>query len=199
MNKGVVIGAIVVVVVVVGAYVLWGQKASAPSVSQTTMATSSQPSTLRELAMSGTPQKCTFTSANNTQGTIYVAGGKVRGDFSSQVNGKAMAGHMIVQDQTSYVWIDGMATGFKNSFAASATTSMQASSQGVNPDEHVSYSCQPWSVDANLFSLPAGVTFSAVGSASVKAGASAVGASCGQCDMIPDAGAKAQCKAALHC
>ncbi len=194
MNKGIIAAIIAVIVIGIGIYMAMNAPGSAPQEQAT--ATSS-PATLRELAASGTPQKCTFTSANSTSGTMYVAGGKVRGDFSAQVNGSAIMGHMIVMDNTSYVWMDGMSQGFKNSFDASATTT--TGSQGVNPDERVSYSCSSWSTDPSLFALPASVTFSAISSTSVKAGAGAVGASCGQCDLIPDAASKAQCKAALHC
>jgi hypothetical protein len=196
MSKAYIGAGIGIIIIAAGAYLALGRGGGAPAPEQS--AATSTSSTLRELAASGSPQQCAFTSANNTKGTVYVAGGKVRGDFSAEVAGKAIAGHMIVADNTSYVWMDGMATGFKNSFEATAAAS-STNSQGVNPDERVSYDCSAWSEDPNLFVLPTTVTFSAISDTSVKAGAGAVGASCGQCDLIPDANAKAQCKAALHC
>ncbi len=195
MNKGIMWAVIGVAVVAGGAYVAFGMGKPASSTEGTASTTPAV--SLRELMASAAPQKCTFTSANNTQGTTYIAGGKVRGDFSAEAAGKAVMGHMIVMENTSYVWMDGMSQGFKNSFEA--TASAESSAQGVDPDERVSYSCVPWSADENQFSLPTGITFAAIGDMQVKAGAGAVGASCSQCAQIPDANAKAQCLAALHC
>lgn len=169
----------------------------APAAGEPAAKTEQSQTSLRELAASASPQKCTFTSANNTQGTVYVAQGRVRGDFSAQVGGAAISGHMVVKDNTSYVWTDTMSQGFKNSFDASAQA--DTSAQGLSPDERVSYSCSAWSADESLFALPAGVTFMSISEMQVKAGAGAMGASCGQCNQIPDANAKAQCLAALHC
>jgi len=123
----------------------------------------------------------------------------VRGDFSAHVGGNAIVGHMIMADNTSYVWMDGMSQGFKNSFEASAQATSSAQSQGVGPDERVSYSCEPWAADQSLFALPQNITFTAIGAAQVQSGAGAVGVSCSQCDLIPDATAKQQCRAALQC
>src|SRR6185369_6722066 len=78
----------------------------------------------KDLIAMGKPQKCdaTFdTKGNASSGIIYTAGGKMRGDFSSQVDGKTMQMHMIVKDQTSYNWVEGMGTtmGFKTSLNTS--------------------------------------------------------------------------------
>src|SRR5690348_5372006 len=64
----------------------------------------------KELMASGQPQKCdsSFSSQGNTStGTIYVAAGQMRGDFSTEVQGKTMQSHMIVKDQTVYNWVEG--------------------------------------------------------------------------------------------
>jgi hypothetical protein len=186
------IGAVAVVGVGGFAYTQMKAPADTAPAAQETEAT-----TMRELVASNVAQKCTFTSAQNTSGTILVGNGKIRGDFSSSVNGTSMVGHMVVKDNTTYVWMDGMAQGFKNSFEVTADT--QAQSQGINPDERVSYDCQPWTPDEAQFSLPSGIEFKSITEMQVQAGAGAMGASCSQCDMIPDANAKAQCKAVLHC
>lgn len=193
MNKTYIVAAIGLVVVAAGAYMAFGKADSVPAGED--MAASSTPSTLRELAASRVSQKCDFTSANETIGTVYVADGRVRSDFTSTAAGKPIVGHALVLDNTAYAWMDGMSQGFKNSFDATTT----ANSQGVNPDERVSYSCEPWVADAGLFSVPADIQFMSVTDIQVKAGAGAMGASCGQCAQIPDATAKAQCLAALHC
>lgn len=192
-----IVGLIAVVVVGAGAYTMMNRGGPAAAPAATSTPQTSEMS-LREFSMSQTPQKCTFTSMQGSQGTVYVANARVRGDFTAQANGSAVMGHMIVKDNTSHVWMDGMSTGFKNSFDAVAEPG-SATDSGVNPDERVSYSCEPWTPDDALFSLPAGVEFKSISDMQVKAGAGAVGATCSQCNMIPDATAKAQCLAALKC
>lgn len=192
-----IVGLIAVVVVGAGAYTMMnrGAPAGVPAATSTPQTTEMS---LREFSMSQTPQKCTFTSMQGSQGTVYVANARMRGDFSAQVNGSAVMGHMVVKDNTSYVWMDGMSAGFKNSFDAVAEPG-SATDQGIRPDERVSYSCEPWTPDEAMFALPTAVTFSAISDMQVKAGAGAMGASCSQCGLIPDATAKAQCLAALKC
>lgn len=187
-----------VVVVAVGGFV-YTQMGKGPASDMASTTPQAQEQSLRELAMTETPQKCTFTSAQNAQGTVYVANGKVRADFSAEVNGNAMMGHSVVMDNMSYVWMDGMSQGYKNSFEVQSTSSVETQSQGLNPDERVSYSCEPWSVDESLFVIPTSIEFMTIGAAGVQSGAGALGASCSQCNMIPDTTAKAQCLAALHC
>lgn len=191
-----VVGAVAVVVVGVGAYMTMDK---APSSTETNATSTSQSEmSLRELAGSQAPQKCTFTSLQNTQGTVYVAGGRVRADFSTSLNGTAITGHSIVVDNMSYVWMDGQSQGYKNSFEAIAEPG-SATDSGLNPDERVTYSCEPWTPDENLLTPPTNITFTSISDVQVKAGAGAVGASCSQCNQIPDAAAKAQCLAALKC
>lgn len=189
-----------VAVVAVGGFVYTQMRGPVSDMAPTTPQVAQEQS-LRELMAANTPTKCTFTSAQNTQGTVYVANGKVRGDFSASVNGSAMMGHMIVMDNMSYVWMDGMSQGYKNSFEANSTSSAQANTntQGLNPDERVSYSCEGWSVDEQMFALPSGISFMAISDTQVQGGAGAIGASCSQCNMIPDATARQQCLAALKC
>lgn len=195
MNKGIAWGVIGAVVVVgAGAYLMWGRGASAPAPAGVAT-TTAQAGNLRDLA-SMPPQQCDFTSANNSAGTVFAANGMVRADFSGDDQGRAVSGHFIMRDGTSYVWMDGMSQGFKNALAA--TSSAQADNAPVGPDERVTYACRPWAPDEGRFELPASVTFMTASDMQVKAGASAAGASCGQCAQLPEA-AKAQCLAALHC
>jgi hypothetical protein len=193
MSKSVLGGIIAVVVVAAGAYLVWGRLGSAPA-AQSTATTTPQTASFKELAAMP-PQECAFTSANATQGTVATANGMVRADFTGEASGKPIAGHFIMRDNTSYVWMDGMAQGFKNSLAATTSAPQE---EAVSPDERVSYSCHAWAPDESRFALPAGITFLTVGEMQVKAGAAAAGASCGQCAQLPEA-AKAQCLAALHC
>jgi len=48
----------------------------------------------RDLLASNTSQECTFTdSESNSEGTVLVANGNMRGDFSTQVDGTETTAH----------------------------------------------------------------------------------------------------------
>jgi hypothetical protein len=121
-----------------------------------------QQSSLKDLLALGTSQKCTF-SDSNTAGTFYIASGKSRGDFSSTVAGKATATHMIGDGKTSYVWIDGQKQGFKMSLEAAAdqkqANAQPNASQGVDMNKKMNYSCEAWTADNSMFTLPSGIEF----------------------------------------
>jgi hypothetical protein len=160
---------------------------------------------MKELIASGVTQKCTFNEPqSNTSGTIYIAGGKVRGDFSSQTQAGAMSGHMISDGSTMHTWMDGMAQGFTSSFAMTegAGTDTQ---QGLNPDKKTDYVCEKWSADETKFQVPTNITFTDV-SAMMQGGAGNAGsmnppsksAQCNACDMAPEP-QRTQCRQALSC
>lgn len=129
-----------------------GQNAATPA---------TKASSLKDLLALGTSQKCTY-SDNGSQGTFYVSGGKSRGDFTSTVAGKSTGGHMIADGKTSYVWMDGEKQGFKMSLDASAQQQANApasQSQGVDVNKQMDYSCQAWSADNSMFTMPSGIEF----------------------------------------
>ncbi|MBV9159820.1 MAG: hypothetical protein JO019_04460 [Candidatus Kaiserbacteria bacterium] len=191
----------IIVVVLLGAFLIFGMKGSTSSMNSTstgaTTSNASAPQSLKALLTSQTPQTCTFSSGAET-GTVFVASGKARGDFSTSVNGKAMSAHMISDGTTVYTWMDGMSTGYKVSINASAAAS-SSSSQSFNANQTMDYHCSPWSADNAKFQMPAGVTFTDV-SAMMKASTGASGSvnACSTCDLAP-AAQKAQCRAALGC
>src|SRR5579859_5930351 len=112
MNVKIIIVAIVILLLGGGAFVL--MKKSATS---NTAASGNTSGTLRSLFTSGVSQKCTFNNKANgdaeVNGTIYAAGGKVRGDFQGNVGGSTVNSHVIVDSQTFYVWTDMSKQGFK--------------------------------------------------------------------------------------
>jgi len=153
-----------VVVLVVLGFLLFGRgKSSKTEQSNNTTNTqanspapvASTPMSLADLANSSSSQTCTFTDASGT-GTVFVASGKVRADFSSMEAGKAVGGHMILDNGTSYLWLDGQTTGFKSKISA---TSNPTGQQGLDANQKLNYNCQSWSADASKFALPTGVTF----------------------------------------
>ena len=169
-------------------------------------------SSFKELMTLGKSQECEISfnqdEKTKSEGKVYLMGGKMRGDFSSQVEGKTMAIHMISMDETAYTWFDGMTTGFKTKQTAQATSSTQSKSTDVN--QRVKYSCKAWNSDSAKFSLPMGISFSESmmqapsGGSSAGASAGASGSAtlktqqCAACDSVPEE-SRAQCKAALGC
>jgi hypothetical protein len=109
---------------------------------------------------------------------------------------------MISDGQTVYVWSSAMAQGIKMAVSASQSTTTSSSQNPYN--ENVNYTCSPWTPNSSEFALPAGVTFEDMtslmqGGASTGTSGSVNAGACGACDQAPNASAKAQCRAALHC
>lgn len=164
-NNALWIGVAVVVVVVAGILVFMGMDRDMmiPGTSQVgeenieESTTSAQPTSLNALLASGISQKCSFSSTRNetSSGTVFIAMGQVRGDFSATSQGTTYHGHFIVKDDTTYVWADGMPQGFKSSFSASGG---KANAQ-IDPDAPADYSCEPWSADESLFVVPTSISF----------------------------------------
>ena len=169
-----------------------------------------QPTSLKELLAAGSNQKCevSFDSQNSqTQGTIYVSGGKYRADFSSIASGKTISSHMITDTQNVYTWMDGMGTGYK--MAASSTMNSGAmegnSQQSIDPNNKYDYNCSGWSVDSSKFDPPSGMTFTDIStmvpgnaSSSASGSASMKVQQCAACNSLSGS-QKTQCLAALSC
>ncbi len=166
---------------------------------------------MKSLLASATAQKCTFTSTaggSNTSGTVYVASGKMRGDFNSLVNSKNEKSHMIVSDNTSYVWAEAFPQGMKMSFAN--MESKGADKNAVSVNDQVDFSCTPWSADQSMFAIPGGVVFNNIdammpGSPKKDATGNTGGTGnnikaiqCGACDNL-SGNEKSACRSALSC
>jgi hypothetical protein len=194
MNKVLIYVVVAAAVVGGGAYVLTKE-------SDNTLQTAEPPKTLKELMASNVEQTCEFhdeTAAAKTAGTVYIAGGKFRGDFTAEAAGKTYVAHSVSDGVAVYTWIDAMRTGFKVNVdaAVSGEHGTEVSSIDINKD--VEYSCEPWSLDNSKFQIPSDITFNDLnamqGAVSAGGGASA----CGMCDMAPEP-QKSQCRAALKC
>lgn len=172
MNKAVLWG--VIGVVVVGGLVLMmqnpGTSDTAPLAGDSAdIAASGAGSemSMKQLLAGTASQKCTFShdaSGAASEGTVYVAGGKMRQDAKSTMNGVAIESHLLITGGEAHVWTSAMPKqGFK--FDASITDSSAASGAAsansqVNLDQKFAFDCEPWSADQSVFALPAGVTFS---------------------------------------
>ncbi len=115
---------------------------------------------LKEILVSDVAQECSFSDPNGVSGTVYVATGSMRGDFTSTVNGKAMTSHIITEDTTSFVWTDGMNQGVKTTISDIAPSGSNNSPSSVSMDQKYDYTCASWTADDSKFSLPSEIKFS---------------------------------------
>lgn len=117
---------------------------------------------LRDLLTLNVAQQCTFSDDGN-KGTTYISNGKVRGDFTTMVDGKSMEGHMIMSDNTNYFWTDASSTGFKMAIGETAESSMMGkgdvASESIDIDKKGNYSCSSWVATESTFALPSGIEF----------------------------------------
>jgi len=157
-----VVGA--VVVLAIGAFAFFGMnKGSLPGVVKESV--TSGGNSLRGLLTSGSNQQCSFKD-EDSEGTVYVAAERMRGNFTTTVDGKTTVAHMIIDNNTMYNWVDGENTGFTFAFdpedadveEGEADTPTQ-SDESVDLDKEVDYNCSPWSVDNSFFTPPADVDF----------------------------------------
>ena len=178
---------------------------------------SSGMNSLRDLIGASVPQKCTFSSedaeSGKSEGTTYIAGGKVRSDFTNVVSGKTTTSHMITDSKTSYIWEEGQKTGVKMTIEepekgeADIPTSTESEGAQTDLDQKMDYKCSAWLPDSSLFNPPSDVTFTDLSEmfkaptpapAASGAGSSDNQSSCSYCNAL-SGDDKTQCLAALNC
>jgi hypothetical protein len=213
MNKKLVLPIVLVILILLGggAYIM-SQKSSkapvpltaqpaSPTATTAPTAASAAEGTLKSLLTSGVPQICTFANKKQatTNGTIYVSGGKMRGDFTSANQGQNITGHIIVDSGNNYIWTDLSNRGMKIALTAEQTGGT-ANAQSMDLNQTVSYACKPWAPDASKFTLPTDITFSTLTVPQGASGVSVTGATtaCDACNSLP-AAAQVACKTQLNC
>ena len=172
---GLIVALVVIAVVLLGGgYYYSANRAPAPADAGDTAAS---PRSLRALVGLGQSLTCSFskTDAEATNaGTIFVAGDKMRGDFTMTASSSGtVASHMIKMGDDIYVWSDALAgQGLKMRATAGAEGSSAQADQSVDWDQEMDYDCGSWRADDSKFALPAGVKFmDFTGGASASAGA----------------------------
>lgn len=97
-----------------------------------------------------------------TKGKVYIAGGNIRGDYKTIVQGMNINSSMIVRDEMVYTWTSLSSTGYKSKVTADSTANTQAGASGNfswNAEMVGDYDCTPWTTDASMFTIPASITF----------------------------------------
>lgn len=213
MNKKVVVVVVAVIVLLIAGFFFMKRGPASPGSSSTTLTQeqANSPTSLRDLIAKGISQSCTY-STDKSQGMLYLGDGKIRGDFNVttvDANGQSQttSSHMIIMDNTNYLWTEASATGIKMSFDQSATPAPVSSNTPTNSfDANAlnNYKCSAWTVDSSLFVLPTGVNFrafnlpspAAAGSSAPTTGSNS--SNCSYCDSLTG-DSKTQCLTALNC
>jgi hypothetical protein len=207
MNKKIVVVIVILILLLLGGGALVmknksttpaGQSPLGGATVEPTKATAAEAKgTIKSLLTSGVPQSCTFTSEKqaSTSGTVYVSGGKMRGDFTTINEGQSMTGHLIIDSGYSYIWSDLLTRGMKVALTE-GQSSTGSGTQGMDVNQTVGYTCKPWSVDESKFTLPSNITFTTV---SVPgAGSGTAPSACTACASLTGT-AQTACNAQFNC
>lgn len=93
-------------------------------------------------------------------GTIYVAKGEMRGNFVSYINGVLTSTSMVDDGKYLYVWVNNALTGLKLLAASGVSGSAIASNGGLDLAASLSFGCNPWTENPNVFVPPTAISFS---------------------------------------
>lgn len=206
--------AILIIAIVVYAMFVRGGENNEPLVKEQTqerteaeVKTEAEKKSLKDLAMSGKPQKCEFKQAvenSESSGTYFISNGKVRGDYSISSRGQNITGHMLMDGSSVYSWTDSQKQGFRMEVTGETDINTNQN-QSVNINQQLNYNCEDWRVDESVFALPKDITFKSIADISAEASSEANAPTgdlkamqCKACDNVP-AESRAQCRAALSC
>ncbi len=210
----IVIGVVVIIGAIIGFMMMGKPSGEISNKNQVTPQAGNQKMSMKSLLASGKPQTCTFSNpgtevGGNSSGTMQIANGKMRGDFTTTVASKTTQSHMLMIDNVNYVWGDEMPFGIKMNLSDFEKPENQKN-QAVDLNQEIDYSCNPGTNDPNAFNLPAGVEFKdmnammkgmmpATAPGTTPSAGNMNTAQCGMCDSAPDAESRTQCRIALGC
>lgn len=201
-----ILGIIVALILLlgVGGYLFLNQNKSAVNTNSnaTPTETSTQASSLLDILNSGQNQRCTFTTTtdkNSTEGTFYIADGKMRGDLKTTADGKTEEISMIRDGDTNYIWGSSLTMGIKMTLKIEdLAKDTKTTGQFVDPNQKFDYKCMPWTTDNSLFTPPSNIKFNELPSSMMPKTTGTTDYSTSYCDQITDAAAKAACLNAVN-
>lgn len=208
MNKNLFIG-IAVLLLLGGGYFYFSKSPASPIKKATSGLIKGN---IQDLFEKGTNMTCTFKyveDENTSEGTIYVSGKKMRGNFSlRQADGAAFASNVIRDETYGYTWMEGQAQGTKIKIETSEEI-LEESSENNKKNElfaldnkDIDYDCKPWSVDNSMFTPPTNVKFQDI-SSQVKQMKEVTGleaeSQCDSCTQFTNKMAREQCLQAYEC
>ena len=182
MNQNTIIGGIVVIILAVLG--IWyfssnttgtaGQDQTATTsdstgTTGTTAGTAANPNTFRSIFTQSGNHVCTYaqvTASGQSSNAVYIADGKMRGEFRTVSGTGTLADLMIYTGGILYSWKEGATVGKKSSIKSLADLPQAIPGDltsgailGFSLD-NVSWDCHDWARDVKLFVIPAYVTFS---------------------------------------
>lgn len=123
---------------------------------------------LMNLTKRGGDYKCTFsqtTSVGDSNGTVYISGKKIRGDFVSKVSIPSLSltetvdTYMISDGESVYTWSSMVPDGFKAPVSEDFKSGDSASLNNNPASQELEYTCVSWVVDESVFKIPTNITF----------------------------------------
>jgi hypothetical protein len=203
MNKKILGGIIALLIIAAGALVFTRNNtttevASNSSTAESATQASVETASIKSLIESGRNRMCTFKtveSGTESEGTVYVADGKMRGDFAIQAGTTSMISHMIHDGSTGFVWTDGQATGFKIAIDTNEISAQQ--DKYLDPNKNLEFNCEAWSQDSFKFKLPSDIAFNEIPKAPTADGTvNSKEVQQAVCNSLPEP-AKSQCISAI--
>ncbi len=170
-------GIILAVLVVIGGGVyMYTSKDATPVVEDAgNLAGGTQPAGKKipfsELLKQGGSYQCTvdqYVGDMTSKGTVFIDKDRIRGEFSTTVQGMNVDTSMIVRDNFTYTWSSLMAgKGFKAKVVEvvggdAAVNTGTSGTYSFNASQIGDYDCKEWSVDESKFVLPTNVTFTEI-------------------------------------
>ncbi|MES2215678.1 MAG: hypothetical protein V4481_00065 [Patescibacteria group bacterium] len=116
--------------------------------------------TFRSLLARGKDVVCTLSTnvaSGSSNGTVYISGTMMRGDFTTTSSGSVVESHMIKNGDTMYSWSGNQ--GAKINVDTSGQASAQSQSSFNLDQSVVGYECKDWNKDSSKFTVPSSVTF----------------------------------------
>lgn len=211
MGKPAIIVVVVLVLAVIGYLGYSRMQPGTPNMMQQPVEQSGESLTrgsIKSLLGASKNVTCKIKDAQNEgESTVYIAGSKMRGDFSAKVEGKSMMTHMIQDDEFTYMWSDEDSKGTKFKITKDepdpSIKGTSGETQTENLDEEVEMNCSGWVPDGSKFKAPEEVQFTDLSQmmesvkTQGKTGTTAPKMDSSICDSIEDADSKAQCQKAL--
>ena len=212
-NNGKTVGIVIAIILIALAvwYFMSGRsKQSTMSDTETNLeqTASGDQKSLKELMALNKSQKCSYSDSTN-QGTIYFADGKMRGDFTTNLDtGQTVTSHMMVDGEYMYNWSDATEGGMKIKIDANQTTQSQSQQNAVDVNKPGNYNCGSWSADNSMFMMPTNIKFQDFSNMMPQGSTGASGSGSGSVDMKAQQCAacdsltgddKTQCRTALSC
>lgn len=170
MNKKLLLGIVVVLLLVGGAYAMKSKKPAAPG-QQTQSQAIGEAAEFARAMESGRPTTCTMTKGDDVM-EYHLKGKKMAANITASTEGKSTRSHMINDEQYLYMWADDQQQGSKMSLAVpspSTPSSVDSATSAPEFDSEDDYdqlknegytiNCQAGKFNDSVFTPPSTVEF----------------------------------------